>query len=584
MFMLLRRQLLLAVVTAVAGCSGTLVSQVVPTDKGPVRGISALNGAFAFRGIPFAAAPVGENRFRAPQPAPSWTEVRECFVPPVFCPQAGLHLGQDIVVGSEDCLYLSVYVPRSASPASKLPVLFFIYGGAYIFGDSVEFELYDGAMLAEKFNVVVVTANYRLSALGFFALPELAAEDPGHSTGNYAIQDQRAALQWVQRNIDAFGGDRNRVMIFGESAGAFSVCAHYVSPASAGLFHAAIMESGTCDAPQFFQPLATATKFAQDYAQAVGCPVSGPNVVSCLRAVPVGKLLGAKVDGAWPQASLSGIYESISRYFAGAPAALLQSVPVPVPALFPMFPFGPAIDGRPTGMPAMPLSLIHSGRFNKVPLIAGTNEDEGSFFVPAMVAVVKGLFFPMNDHGVALLLAHFFPQQNLTQFLQQINQYYPKSEFKNDDWRVAAVLRDYFFRCATRRVLFEASAHGVPAYNYLFNYHRKNILYTLFGDFHSAELSFVFDNPWPPVFGAFNDGDKYVAAAFNAFWTRFAADATPNDSSGVRPADNSTGLPSWPAYTASSRLTMAMNVPLQVLANVGDDVCGFWDSVPTPVY
>ena len=150
----------------------------------------------------------------------------------------------------EDCLYLDVYAPAGATPASNLPVMFFIYGGGFVFGDSYEFGFYDGKHIAKQHNVILVAANYRLSSFGFMALPQLMTESG--TTGNYGVQDQRFALQWVQQNIRQFGGDPNRVTIFGESAGAMSVCYHVASPASAGLFHAAIVESGTASSPEFF--------------------------------------------------------------------------------------------------------------------------------------------------------------------------------------------------------------------------------------------------------------------------------------------------------------------------------------------
>merc|ERR1719313_3049078 len=224
-------------------------SLVVNTDKGPVEGIRRFvfpenEHVDKFLGIPYAEPPVGDLRFRAPQPVNrSWgPSPRHAKTTPAPCPQ--FHLAGKILLGKEDCLYTEVFTPSKRAANASLPVLVWIYGGAFILGDSEEFTIYDGQHLALRHDIVVVTFNYRLSGLGFFALPELQQEDPDGSVGNQALQDQQAALQWVQRNIAQFGGDPNRVTIAGESAGGFSVHWHLVSPRSKGLFHAAISQSG----------------------------------------------------------------------------------------------------------------------------------------------------------------------------------------------------------------------------------------------------------------------------------------------------------------------------------------------------
>lgn len=195
-------------------------------------------------------------------------------------------------------MYLDIYSPTTANATSKLPVMVWIYGGGYVFGDNRELGLYDATNIVNAHQYVHVAMNYRLSALGFLALPGLRAEDPNHSTGNVALQDQQAALRFVQQNIAAFGGDPSQVTIFGESAGAFSVCWHLVSQTSKGLFKAAIMESGNCESSAFFYPVDDAMTWGKEYAETVGCDSATHNdkeLVECLRALPLDKVLNGGV-------------------------------------------------------------------------------------------------------------------------------------------------------------------------------------------------------------------------------------------------------------------------------------------------
>ncbi len=217
----------------------------VQTDKGPVVGRQA-GAVRTFFGIPYAAPPVGDLRWKAPQSAAAWTNPRDASAFGNVCFQVatGMLEGEEQtkgkILGNEDCLYLNVYSPSSATPDSRLPTMVWIHGGAFIFGAGSE---YDASVLAQKHRVVVVTLNYRLGSFGFLSLTTLKAESPDRASGNYGLLDQQAALRWVQNNIVAFGGDRGNVTLFGESAGAMSVCAQLASPAAAGLSHKAIIQS-----------------------------------------------------------------------------------------------------------------------------------------------------------------------------------------------------------------------------------------------------------------------------------------------------------------------------------------------------
>ena len=267
---------------------------LVTTATGKVSGaIDEATGVYSFKGIPFAAAPVGDLRWRAPQPVQPWSGVREAvrFGPramqlPIFGDMNFRSNGM-----SEDCLYLNVWTP-DPSAGARLPVLVYFYGGGFVAGDGSE-PRYDGAQMARR-GIVALTVNYRLNAFGFFAHPELDAESPHHCSGNYGYLDQNAALLWVRDNISAFGGDPDRVTIAGESAGSASVSAQMVSPLSKDLFAGAIGSSGSLLGTLPPAPLHEAEQTWLAFAQKLGAPS-----LAALRAIPAQKLLrGDKGHGA----------------------------------------------------------------------------------------------------------------------------------------------------------------------------------------------------------------------------------------------------------------------------------------------
>ena len=232
-----------AVMAALIGlapaASASPASPVVAVEQGQLQGV-ALDGGVAFRGVPFAAPPVGPLRWRPPAPAASWNGVRDATKSGLPCAQPDLGWnGVKVTGSSEDCLTLNVWAPTAAH---GLPVMVWIHGGAFQGGSGVD-PMFDGAALM-KHGVVVVTLNYRLGVLGFLAHPDLAAESAHHASGDYGFYDQAAALRWVQRNIARFGGDPRRVTLFGQSAGAASVGALMASPMAKGLFARSIIESG----------------------------------------------------------------------------------------------------------------------------------------------------------------------------------------------------------------------------------------------------------------------------------------------------------------------------------------------------
>jgi para-nitrobenzyl esterase len=422
-------------VVATAIFSGLLGAYRAPTqrvtiDTGTIEGlVDSASGVTVFRGIPYAAPPVAELRWRPPQPAQPWHGVRDASQLGRNCMQHQPYSDIDPFTAgvSEDCLYLNVWTKSLARPASRvpLPVLVWIHGGGFFAGFGGE-ERHNGARLAQK-GAVVVTINYRLGPFGFLAHPALAAESPHHAAGNYGLLDQIAALQWVQRNIARFGGDPSRVTIFGESAGGFSVGSLIASPLAKGLFQRAILESGTGIVGIASRD--TAQAVALQFADSLGVHGVGAAAASRLRALNPGTVLAASLHLGPP----------------GAPR------------------FYPVVDGW--VLPHAVDSTLASGAANIVPVIAGTNRDEG------------------------------------------------------DEWMGAP----------TRTFARLMSARGAPTYVYMFSRVGDDSANRRRGAYHSAEITFVFGRPHPlqPSAGS-TPYDSTVAEAMSDYWVAFATSGDPN--------------------------------------------------------
>ena len=304
---------------------GRLTSQslTVTTDDGQLHGRTT-GPVDQWLGIPYARPPVGALRWEPPQPAASWTGVRECDQSyGNECTQLG-----NPTVNTEDCLYLNVFAPAVIPADAKLPVLFWIHGGGSVSGSG---DQYDGSLLAQSDGIIVVTINYRLGPFGILDLPGLSSAEP---TGNFSLLDMEAALRWTQSNIAAFGGDPSKVTIAGESAGGMAVCSLLASPPAKGLFSAAIMESGSCRG----NSEATAEAEALAVAKAAGCPTAA-TAAACLRGKNEATVLSAS-------ASFIPVW-----YTYGGP-----------------------------DLPVSPLQAIESGHYNRVPILMGDNRDEGRAF------------------------------------------------------------------------------------------------------------------------------------------------------------------------------------------------------------
>ena len=380
----------------------------VATDRGVVVG-RARDGVREFLGIPYAAPPIGTRRWRPPAPAPAWTAARDATRLGPACPQPEEGVHRDT---SEDCLNLDVWVPDDAP--GKLPVLVWIHGGAFYQGSGGD-DLYDGAHLARRARAIVVTINYRLGALGFLSQRALAKEQGRDALPAMGLLDQRAALQWVQRNIAAFGGDPSNVTLDGESAGAWSECAQLAMPGSRGLFARAIIQSGACSDALYFTADA-ANAQGDELAAKVGC--TGDEVAACLRGKTAGELVAA--------------------------LPFRRGLLLP-PGVW----WGPIVDG--VELPRIPMDAIRAGDFARVPLVIGTARDEGTLHTLAYDAV--------SPDQLAWFVRTTFGDAAVAPVLARYARPTPKAA-------LTEIVTDGIFRCNARRVARLVAARGVPVYLY----------------------------------------------------------------------------------------------------------------------
>jgi para-nitrobenzyl esterase len=460
------------VAAALAAAPGAAAAQgpVVPTASGPVRGLDT--GAMQeFLGIPYAAPPVGKLRWRPPQPAASWTGVRDATQFGPHCPQLATPYGTPS--SSEDCLYLNVFTPEKTNNGVPhlRPVMVWIHGGALVVGESDD---YDPSMLVAR-GVIVVTLNYRLGELGFLAHPALAG--PDGSSGDYGLMDQQAALRWVQANIRGFGGDPSNVTMFGESAGGLSVHSQLASPLAAGLFQKAIVESG---AYSLTQPSLTAAEAAgQSWADDVGCPDQS---AACLRSLSVQQILAGPTPASIvPNVDGAVLTQSIGTAFA-------------------------------------------TGAFNRVPVIEGSNHDEWRLFVAQAetlthTPVTAATYVPAiaASLGVPLPTAAFFASL------------YPAAAYPSASEALGALGTDLVFACNTRRAAGALSQY-VPTYQYEFA--DENAPMAFFppvsfptGAYHASEIQYLFNEPTTPLLSS---DQQLLSAAMVRYWTQFATDGNPN--------------------------------------------------------
>ena len=244
-------------------------------------------------------------------------------------------------------------------------------------------------------------------------------------------------------------------------------------------------------------------------------------------------------------------------------------------------PWGCVVDGSPErGLTSVPLEALSRGDFNRVPVVMGYNHDEGSIFVPMLPILIPGTDFPPNDAAVDAAVKHFLGSQHNA---QEVLRVYPNDAYPTRWRQLDEVVRDWIFACGTRRVLRALSAHGVATYQYFFQYKLDgllgDVLYSLLGDYHASELPFVFNHAWPPVVSSWSHTDQEMAATFNAYWKNFAYHGDPNGPPGARSPRDGNVVP-WPRYNRTTDLTMLLDVPAEVQANLLEGKCDFWDTMP----
>jgi para-nitrobenzyl esterase len=477
---------------------------VVSIETGQLRGRVEGN-VVAWRGVPYAAPPVGDLRWQAPELPPSWDGVRDASSWSGTCVQittSGLLAG-----GSEDCLYLNVWAPARAS--APLPVLVFVHGGFFLYGSSSHVisgdRLYDGSYLAEHGPAIVVTLNYRLGAFGFFS-------------GNFAIQDQLAALGWVQRNIGAFGGDPAHVMVFGESAGGSSVCQLVATPKARGLFAAAMIESGSCGV----RPASSVAALDAALLHGLGCD-GAADPTACARQAPADRVaVAATID----------LARLTDRW-------------------------GSRLDGD--TIPADPFTAIRAGQHNHVPLVIGNTSNEYS----TLIADYQNA--PVtNDTDYRAQIARFFPTQQSAVLAQ-----YPSSAYPTPQQALITVLSDAFMICPARRIArAAATSQTEPVRRYLFQHVYESGPEAALGAGHALDLPFEFHNLGLAGFAP-STTENALSDAIVAYWTRFAATGDPNGAA----------APTWPSYSAASDPTLALDDTIAVVEGVHGAACDFWDGL-----
>jgi len=459
----------LAVILVVLPSIAYALTDPVHVEQGQLSGTAGKSPEVrVYRGIPFAAPPVGDLRWKAPQPPASWTGVREAKEFSNACWQTSYPAGSiyqaKLPPLSEDCLYLNVWTAAKSSK-DKLPVMVWIHGGGFTRGSGTS-DAYDGENFARK-GVVLVTINYRLGIFGFLAHPALTAESGHHASGNYALLDQVAALAWVKKNIQAFGGDPDRVTIFGESAGSWAVNALMASPLPKGLFQRAIGESGGSFSPM--RTLADAEKSGESFATSVGA--SG-DVLKTLRGKSAEEILKA----------------------SDAPVAR------------------PIVDGW--VLPEDVASIFAKGKQNDVPVIVGFNADEGTTLAPQGAMITAQAFTSGSRQRYGALTDEFLKVYPANSNEEAVSSFYSAYRDQTFGWEMRT-----WARTAT------ATGHH-PAYLYYFSHHPPGPNSSRLRAFHASEIPYVFGNFFWPF--PWEDADHKLSATVSSYWVNFAKTGDPN--------------------------------------------------------
>jgi para-nitrobenzyl esterase len=497
----------------------------VGTAHGDMQGVDR-GASCAFLGVRFAAPPTGILRWTRPQPAAGWAPATfMATVAPPACAQLSAANGQP--TGVEDCLMLNIWTPNPL-PASGAPVMVWLHPGGFA-NASANFAPQNGQNLAALTGAIIVAPNYRLGPFGFLWHSALASEDS--AAGNYGLLDQRAALEWVRDHIAAFGGDPNNVTIAGQSAGAHSVSLHLVAPGSAGLFHRAIMQSGTAS----FRMRTAADAHAQgnELAAALGCAGAESAVLACLRSKTQNQVLTGR-----PPSQFEEFVESGRSQWT------------------------PIVDG--VEVPDQPRSLYERGVFSHVPVLLGANRDEGWTFV--------------NRSFPAGLTALQYESAVVTEFgadAPAILARYQIADFESPKDALARLAGDAEYICEANRLAGLIERTKTPVFLYSFEYEVDPVV--LDRVVHGLELNFVFGNNYgPPLFAPYTLGavDLALFREMSGYWTRFMRSGSPNT--------EDPGVVHWPAFKHPTGVGRGSDKYLKFEQAVTDDkrqresYCDFW--------
>ena len=509
---------------------------IVATPSGRLEGTEG-RGVQVFRGVPYARAPVNGLRFRAPVPVEPWSEVRPAQQFGRAAPQVGranrlvrTFIGVADVAQSQDCLYLNVWTP--SADGARRPVMVWFHGGAFILG-SGSTVLYDGTQLARQGDVVVVTCNYRLGALGYLDWRSLASGG-ALPEANLGLRDQIAVLEWVRDHVECFGGDPDQVTVFGESAGAMSVGTLLGTPRARGLFHRAILQSGAAHNVATAEQAAEA---ARKFFEVLG--IETPTHER-LEELPVADIMQAQLQTITELGFLEGI-----------------------------LPFQPSVDGD--VLPEAPLDAIRKGSARDVPLLVGTNRDEWKLFMVSdpragslgeeqLRRRFERVLSRLGDRGLELAKRAF-------------QTYYRVWGSRGGEIseRWAAFQSDRIFHYPASRLADVQCANGGPTWAYLFEW-TPPLIGSRLGACHGLDLPFVFGTLGHPLlrpFASFTRGAHRLSHRMQRAWVEFAR--------GGSPAHD--GLPDWPAYTLERRSTMALGREDTLRDDPHERARGFWGEI-----
>lgn len=506
-----------AAATAQATAQASTSPLIVHTTGGWVKGARS-GGVDSFLGIPYAAPPVGALRWQAPAPVKKWTGVRTATQYGNRCPALASTNGPRS--DTENCLFVNVQRPSGTESGNHLPVYVFIHGGGLVNGSSTQMN---GNQFVQRTNAIVVTFNYRLGVFGFLGLPGMKNTK---GVGNFGFMDQQAAMRWIRNNVTAFGGNPAQVTVGGESAGGWSVCGQLTAPASRGLFARAMLESGSC----YSRTLAQTEANSVSYAAAAGC-TDRSHLMACLRAIPERKLLDASTA------------------------------------------FSPTFTSGTSVFPVSPAQAVAAGRFDRVPVVNGSNRDEGRTFAAGFIGAGKQQYvdFVTSTFGAnaGAVLAHYPWPAKSDKFTAAYlaGAVFTDSGVLTGIGGCGALSLDETLARYTQIYAYEFDArHGpglVPIPGYVW------------GAGHAAELAYLFPsfNNGTPIAATFNGAERELSRDMTHYWGGFVFHGRPEFQ----------GQTNWPRFDLTGRIMSlrpgGRSQPISTAAFRSEHKCSFWDSL-----